>query len=75
MDKTKAFSMKILITNDDGMFAPGLWALVKELKSIAQVVVVAPDREQSAIGGNSRRCPARLPAWFPSPCHLHSCGR
>jgi len=42
--------MKILVTNDDGIFAPGLWALVKELKSIAPVVVVAPDREQSAIG-------------------------
>ena len=42
--------MKILVTNDDGIFAQGLWALVKELKSIGQVVVVAPDREQSAIG-------------------------
>jgi 5'-nucleotidase len=42
--------MRILITNDDGIFAPGLWTLVKELKNIAQVIVVAPDREQSAIG-------------------------
>ena len=42
--------MKILATNDDGILTPGLWALVKELKSIAQVVVVAPDREQSATG-------------------------
>jgi len=42
--------MKILVTNDDGIFAPGLWTLVKELTSIAQVVVVAPDREQSATG-------------------------
>jgi len=42
--------MRILITNDDGIFAPGLWTLAKELKNIAQVVVVAPDREQSAIG-------------------------
>jgi len=42
--------MRILVTNDDGIFAPGLWALVRELKNIAQVVVVAPDREQSAIG-------------------------
>mgnify|MGYP001139753024 CR=1 FL=1 len=42
--------MKILVTNDDGIFAQGLWRLVKELKSIAQVVVVAPDREQSAAG-------------------------
>lgn len=42
--------MKILVTNDDGIFAEGLWALVKELKNIAQVVVVAPDKEQSAVG-------------------------
>jgi len=42
--------MKILVTNDDGIFAQGLWILVKELNNIAQVVVVAPDREQSATG-------------------------
>jgi len=42
--------MKILVTNDDGIFAEGLWILVKALKSIAQVIVVAPDREQSAAG-------------------------
>ena len=42
--------MKVLVTNDDGIFAQGLWALVKELKTIADVIVVAPDREQSAIG-------------------------
>ena len=42
--------MKILVSNDDGIFAQGLWTLVKELTNIAQVVVVAPDREQSAIG-------------------------
>jgi len=42
--------MKILITNDDGIASAELWAQVRELKSIAQVVVVAPDREQSATG-------------------------
>ncbi len=42
--------MKILVTNDDGISTKGLWILVKELRKIAQVVVVAPDREQSAIG-------------------------
>lgn len=42
--------MRILVTNDDGIFAEGLWALVKELKNIAQVIVVAPVREQSAVG-------------------------
>lgn len=42
--------MRILVSNDDGILAEGLWALVKELKSIARIVVVAPDREQSATG-------------------------
>jgi 5'-nucleotidase len=42
--------MKILVTNDDGIYAPGLWALVEKLAGIAEVTVVAPDREQSAIG-------------------------
>ncbi len=42
--------MRILVTNDDGILAEGLWVLVSELKNIAQVVVAAPDREQSAIG-------------------------
>lgn len=42
--------MRILVTNDDGIFAEGLWALVGELKGIADIIVVAPDREMSAIG-------------------------
>ena len=42
--------MKILVTNDDGILSEGLWILVRELKNIARVIVVAPDREQSGIG-------------------------
>ena len=42
--------MRVLVTNDDGIFADGLWALVKELKNIARVTVVAPIKEQSAVG-------------------------
>ena len=42
--------MRMLVTNDDGVYAPGLWALVGELSHIVQVVVVAPDREQSGVG-------------------------
>lgn len=42
--------MTILVTNDDGIFAEGLRVLAGALKSVARVVVVAPDREQSAIG-------------------------
>ncbi|MDP6141858.1 MAG: 5'/3'-nucleotidase SurE [Dehalococcoidales bacterium] len=42
--------MAILVTNDDGIFAPGLRVLVKELQSTIPVITVAPDREQSATG-------------------------
>jgi 5'-nucleotidase len=42
--------MKILVTNDDGIEATGLWALVAQLRRIGEVAVVAPDRERSAIG-------------------------
>jgi 5'-nucleotidase len=42
--------MKILVTNDDGVQAEGLKTLVRELVKIAEVAVVAPDGERSAIG-------------------------
>lgn len=42
--------MRILLTNDDGVYAPGLRALRAELKKIAEVTVVAPAGEQSAVG-------------------------
>lgn len=40
--------MRILISNDDGIGAKGLEALAAEMATIARVIVVAPDREQSA---------------------------
>jgi len=39
--------MRILLTNDDGYFAPGLVALRKYLSKYFKVVVVAPDRDRS----------------------------
>ena len=39
---------RILISNDDGIEAPGIKALQKALAPIGQVYTVAPDREQSA---------------------------
>ncbi len=42
--------MKILLTNDDGVYAPGLAALYRELQLLGEVVVVAPESEQSAVG-------------------------
>ncbi len=40
----------ILVTNDDGITAPGIRHLIKIMKTIGEVVVVAPDRPQSAMG-------------------------
>ncbi|MEE6076530.1 5'/3'-nucleotidase SurE [Avibacterium gallinarum] len=40
--------MNILLSNDDGIHAEGIKALAKELRKIAQVTVVAPDRNRSA---------------------------
>ena len=41
---------RILITNDDGIGAPGLNALYQELKQIGDTVIVAPSIERSAVG-------------------------
>ncbi len=42
--------LRILIANDDGIDAPGLYALVQEARKVADVTVVAPDKQQSAVG-------------------------
>ncbi|MDE1921221.1 MAG: 5'/3'-nucleotidase SurE [Candidatus Omnitrophica bacterium] len=42
--------MRILLTNDDGIYAEGIYAAYKALSKIAEVTVVAPDYEQSSVG-------------------------
>lgn len=42
--------MKILVSNDDGIDSAGIHSLVESLKEIAEVTVVAPHKEQSAVG-------------------------
>jgi len=42
--------LTILLTNDDGIYAPGLAALYRELQGLGDVTVVAPESEQSAVG-------------------------
>jgi len=78
----KEYLPHILITNDDGIFAPGIAALVSELSKIAQISVIAPDRNWSATGHSRtldrplRTRPVelfgKLPAWScdgaPSDC-------
>jgi len=42
--------LRILVSNDDGIDAPGIYTLVGELKKIGDVTVVAPDKQMSAVG-------------------------
>ncbi len=74
--------MHILVTNDDGVSAPGLFALAQELRKLGQVSVLAPDHNWSASGHTKTiHRPLRvketaladgLPAWAtdgsPSDC-------
>lgn len=47
---TKKDRPVILITNDDGVMAPGILSLVEAVKDLGKVVVVAPDKPQSGMG-------------------------
>ena len=52
---------RILVTNDDGYFSPGLQALAAALAPLGQVTVVAPQSEASAVGhALTLRRPLRL---------------
>ncbi|MCM2267794.1 MAG: 5'/3'-nucleotidase SurE [Elusimicrobiales bacterium] len=42
--------MEILITNDDGIYAEGIYALACAMKKVGNVTVVAPDTQRSAVG-------------------------
>ncbi len=50
MAKTKKSKPTILITNDDGVTAPGIRALIDAVKDMGEIVVVAPDKAQSGMG-------------------------
>ena len=52
--------MHILLTNDDGIHAPGINALWQELSQIARITVVAPDSEKSA---SSQAITVHHPIW------------
>src|SRR5512136_1538387 len=41
---------RILLTNDDGIYSAGLWAAWEALSPVAEVTIVAPATQQSAIG-------------------------
>jgi 5'-nucleotidase len=53
--------MRILLTNDDGIYAAGLWEAAKALRPLGQVLVCAPDRDRSGIGAAlTLRAPIRV---------------
>jgi 5'-nucleotidase len=52
---------RILVTNDDGYFSPGIQALAAALQPLGEVTIVAPQTEASAVGhGLTLRRPLRL---------------
>ena len=42
-------SPRILITNDDGIYSAGIFALWRAMKEIGNPIVVAPDKERSSV--------------------------
>jgi len=50
MEEAKSERPIILITNDDGITAPGIRSLVNAVKGLGDIVVVAPDKPQSGMG-------------------------
>jgi len=54
--------MRILLSNDDGYFAPGLACLAEALSAIAEITVVAPERDRSGASNSLT---------LDRPLHLH----
>jgi 5'-nucleotidase len=48
--ETKTKRPVILVTNDDGIMAPGIRHLIKLMRTLGDVIVVAPDKPQSGMG-------------------------
>ncbi len=42
--------MNILVTNDDGIDSPGLWALAEAMSRVGETLIAAPDGQQSGVG-------------------------
>ncbi|WP_420595218.1 5'/3'-nucleotidase SurE [Deinococcus sp.] len=61
MTSVSSARKRVLVANDDGIFSPGIKALALAIAEIADVVVVAPDVEQSGVGhGITFRRPLRF---------------
>jgi 5'-nucleotidase len=81
--------MRVLLTNDDGIHSPGLWAIAKSLEEIADLTVVVPDRDQSGKGASmtllrpltvekintpkNMKCPTYTVDGTPGECVIMAC--
>lgn len=67
--------MNILVTNDDGVYAPGLLALAQELRKLGEVSILAPDHNWSASGHvKTLNRPLRVkPATLADGTHALAC--
>lgn len=65
----------ILITNDDGVMAPGISHLIESVKDLGKIIVVAPDKPQSGMGhAITIGAPLRLhKVSLPSDVEAYSC--
>ncbi|MBI4040523.1 MAG: 5'/3'-nucleotidase SurE [Deltaproteobacteria bacterium] len=62
----------ILVTNDDGILAPGIEALAHQLKSLGNVTVVAPSQERSTTGHSlTLHKPIRVHKMKPGYYHIN----
>lgn len=53
--------MRILVTNDDGILAPGILALADAMRELGEVIVIAPDRNNSGVSSSiSLEVPLRV---------------
>ncbi len=60
--------MKILAINDDGIASKGLWVAVRALRTVGDVFVMAPAREQSGVGASlTLHSAVPVKPWTPEP--------
>ncbi len=59
--------LRILVTNDDGINSPGLWSVARALADVGEVMVAAPDRDQSGIGTAKTLLAVVRASEIPSP--------
>lgn len=63
----------ILLTNDDGIGSPGLWAAAEALRPLGQLVVVAPQQQCTSIGRSTpKQSSGRIEAVAGRPCRAYA---